>query len=163
MDYFSKWAEAALFREVTFEHVINFFTHNVVYIFGESTKIYKFIDRNKIDWRYSSIYNPRANGLAEAFNTMLVKLLKKILTKNKREWLTKMAEALWAYCTTYKTPIKATPYSLVFGVEAVIFQKLETSPSPMNKDSKVKKETFVTAHSYKIEPKKLEVFRQHEA
>ncbi|XP_028555713.1 uncharacterized protein LOC114580929 [Dendrobium catenatum] len=133
MDYFSKWAEAAPFREVTSKHVINFFTRNTIYRFGvpcriisyngtafKSTKIYKFIDRHKIDWQCSSIYSPRANGLAEAFNKTLVKLLKKILTKNKREWHTKMTEALWAYCTTYKTPTKATPYSLVFGVEALL-------------------------------------------
>ncbi|KAI0516060.1 hypothetical protein KFK09_008732 [Dendrobium nobile] len=91
----------------------------------KSTKIYKFVDRHKIDWRYSSIYNPRANGLAEAFNKTLMKLLKKILTKNKTEWHTKMAEALWVYRTTYKTPTKATPYSLVFGVEAVLPLEIE--------------------------------------
>ncbi|XP_028551816.1 uncharacterized protein LOC110108077 [Dendrobium catenatum] len=137
-NYFSKWAEAALFKEITSEHVINFFTHNVVYRFSvprriisdngtafKSTKIYKFVDRNKIDWRCSSIYYPRANGLAEAFNKILVKLLKKILSKNKREWHTKMTEALWAYRTTYKTPTKATPYSLMFGVEAVLLLEVE--------------------------------------
>ncbi|XP_020681907.1 uncharacterized protein LOC110099160 [Dendrobium catenatum] len=91
----------------------------------KSIKIYKFVYRHKIDWRYSSIYNPRTNGLAVAFNKTLVKLLKKILTKNKREWNTKMAEALWAYRTTYKTPTKATPYSLVFGVEAVLPLEIE--------------------------------------
>ncbi|XP_020676621.2 uncharacterized protein LOC110095423 [Dendrobium catenatum] len=134
----SKWTEAAPFKEVTSEHVINFFAHNIVYRFGvphrvisdngiafKSTKIYKFVERYKIDWRYSSIYNPRANGLAEAFNKMMVKLLKKILTKNKREWHTKMVEALWAYRITYKTPTKATPYSLVFGVEAVFPLEIE--------------------------------------
>lgn len=118
--------------------MINFFTHNVVYRFGvprrivsdngpafKSTKISKFIERHKIDWRYSSIYNPRANGLAEAFNKTLVKLLKKILTKKKREWHTKMAETLWAYRTTYKTPTKATPYALVFGAEAVLPLEVE--------------------------------------
>ncbi|XP_020677181.2 uncharacterized protein K02A2.6-like, partial [Dendrobium catenatum] len=83
-DYFSKLTEVAPFREVTSEQVIYFFTHNVVYRFGvprriildngtafKSTKIYKFVDRHKIDWRYSYIYNPRANGLAEAFNKTL--------------------------------------------------------------------------------------------
>ncbi|PKU60318.1 hypothetical protein MA16_Dca026065 [Dendrobium catenatum] len=44
----------------------------------------------------------------------------------------------------------------------VIFQKIET-PSPTNQDSKVKKETFETTHSYKILPEKIEVFQQPEA
>ncbi|XP_020703198.1 protein NYNRIN-like [Dendrobium catenatum] len=38
-DYFSKWVEAAPFKEVTSEHVINFFTHNVVYRFGVPRRI----------------------------------------------------------------------------------------------------------------------------
>ncbi|XP_020688769.1 uncharacterized protein LOC110104134 [Dendrobium catenatum] len=36
-----------------------------------------------------------------------------------------MAEALWAYRSTFKTPTKATPYSLVFGVEAVLPLEVE--------------------------------------
>ncbi|XP_020701185.1 uncharacterized protein LOC110113101 [Dendrobium catenatum] len=36
-----------------------------------------------------------------------------------------MTEVLWAYRTTYKTPTKATPYSLVFGVEAVLPLEVE--------------------------------------
>ena len=31
-----------------------------------------------------------------------------------------MGEALWAYRTTFRTPTQATPYSLVYGVEAVL-------------------------------------------
>ncbi|XP_070030882.1 uncharacterized protein [Nicotiana tomentosiformis] len=31
-----------------------------------------------------------------------------------------MEEALWAYRTTHRTPTQATPYSLVYGVEAVL-------------------------------------------
>ncbi|XP_070028660.1 uncharacterized protein [Nicotiana sylvestris] len=31
-----------------------------------------------------------------------------------------MEEALWAYRTIHRTPIQATPYSLVYGVEAVL-------------------------------------------
>lgn len=31
-----------------------------------------------------------------------------------------MEEALWAYRTTYRTPTQETPYSLVYGVEAVL-------------------------------------------
>ena len=27
---------------------------------------------------------------------------------------------MWAYCTTYRTPTQATPYSLVYGVEVVL-------------------------------------------
>ena len=32
----------------------------------------------------------------------------------------RIGEALWAYLTTYRTPTQTTPYSLVYGVEAVL-------------------------------------------
>jgi hypothetical protein len=31
-----------------------------------------------------------------------------------RSWRSKLSEALWAYRTTYKTPIGMTPYQLVY-------------------------------------------------
>ena len=32
----------------------------------------------------------------------------------------RVEEALWAYRTTYRTPTQAKPYSLIYGVEAVL-------------------------------------------
>uniref|UniRef100_A0A7N2N597 RNA-directed DNA polymerase n=1 Tax=Quercus lobata TaxID=97700 RepID=A0A7N2N597_QUELO len=68
----------------------------------------------------SSMYNASANGLAEAFNKTLGSLLKKVVSKTKRDWHERIGEALWAYRTTFRTPTQATPYSLVYGVEAVL-------------------------------------------
>ncbi|KAL0453746.1 UNVERIFIED_CONTAM: hypothetical protein Slati_1352700 [Sesamum latifolium] len=68
----------------------------------------------------SSMYNAAANGLAEAFNKTLCNLLKKVVSKSKRDWHEKIGEALWAYQTTHRTATQATPYSLVYGVEAVL-------------------------------------------
>jgi hypothetical protein len=66
------------------------------------------------------MYHAPANGLAEAFNKTLCNLLKKVVSKSKRDWHERITEALWAYRTTYKTPTQATPYALVYGVEAVV-------------------------------------------
>ena len=68
----------------------------------------------------SSIYNAPANGLTETFNKTLCNLLKKVVKRSKRDWHEKIGEALWAYRTTYKTLMQATPYSLVYGVELVL-------------------------------------------
>ncbi|PKU75443.1 hypothetical protein MA16_Dca019709 [Dendrobium catenatum] len=96
-DYFSKWAKAILLRNVTSRHVLKFFCDHIVYRFGvprkiisdnrsafKSTKINSFVRCHNIDWRYSAIYYPRANGLAEAFNKTLVQIIKKTLDDNKR-------------------------------------------------------------------------------
>ena len=66
------------------------------------------------------MYNAPANGLTEAFNKTLCNLLKKVVRKSKRDWHERAEEALWAYRTTYRTPTQAMPYSLVYGVEAVL-------------------------------------------
>ncbi|KAL3527706.1 hypothetical protein ACH5RR_012362 [Cinchona calisaya] len=66
------------------------------------------------------MYYAVANGLAEAFNKILCNLLKKVIDKSKRDWYQRIGEALWAYRTTFRTPTQATPYALVYGVEAVI-------------------------------------------
>ncbi|NAU72121.1 transposase, partial [Klebsiella pneumoniae] len=125
-------------REVKAHHVLQFFRDNIVYRFGvprriisdngtafKSTKINNFVKRHNIDWRYSTIYYPRANGLAEAFNKTLIQILKKTLDNNKREWHEKLAESLWAYRTTYRTPTQSTPFTLVFGAEAVLPLELQ--------------------------------------
>ena len=66
------------------------------------------------------MYNAPANGLAEAFNKTLCSLLKKITSRSKKDWHERIGEALWAYQTTYQMPTQAIPYSLVYGVEAVL-------------------------------------------
>ncbi|CAM8996545.1 unnamed protein product [Rhodiola kirilowii] len=48
-----------------------------------------------------------------------------VVGKSKCDWHEKIGEALWAYQTTYKTPTQATPYALVYGVEAVLPLELQ--------------------------------------
>ncbi|KAA0049833.1 uncharacterized protein E5676_scaffold118G00390 [Cucumis melo var. makuwa] len=66
------------------------------------------------------MYNTAVNGLTEAFNKTLCNLLKKIVSKSKRDWQERINGALWAYRTTHRTSIGVTPYSLGYGVEVVL-------------------------------------------
>jgi len=68
----------------------------------------------------STAYYPAADGLADAFNKTIGKLLKKFISKSQRDWDDKLGECLWAYRTTIRTPTKATPFSLVYGCEVVL-------------------------------------------
>ncbi|KAJ1700962.1 hypothetical protein LUZ63_000741 [Rhynchospora breviuscula] len=132
-DYFSKWAEARSYREIKASDVVKFFTNQVLYRYEnprkiisdngtvfKNTKVDDFAKKYKIERRYSSVYNPRANGLAEAFNKVLIKILRKTVGANQRNWHEKLPEALWAYRITHRTATQATPYSLVYGTEAVL-------------------------------------------
>jgi transposase InsO family protein len=60
----------------------------------KSSKIYALAEQFNIDWRFSSIYNPRANGLAEAFNKTLINIMKKTVDDNQRDWDNHLQEAL---------------------------------------------------------------------
>lgn len=52
------------------------------------------------------------------------------MSKNKLDWLNKFISfrTLWAYRTTYRAPTQSTPYSLVFGTEAVIPLEVKIPP-----------------------------------
>jgi len=82
--------------------------------------MYRFIEKYKIKWNYSTGYYPQANGAIEAFNKTLGKMLKKTVHRYRRDWHDRLLEALWAYRVTVRTPTQATPYSLVYGCEAVL-------------------------------------------
>ncbi|XP_055814095.1 uncharacterized protein LOC129883461 [Solanum dulcamara] len=42
-------------------------------------------------------------------------ILQKTVNAQWKDWEEKLDEALWAYRTTYKTPIRTSPYQMVFG------------------------------------------------
>ena len=86
----------------------------------KSRKMDRFIHKYNIRWDYSTSYYPQANGLIEAFNKTLGNMLKKRAGKNPRDWHERLSEALWAYRVTVRTPTQCTPYSLVYGTEAVL-------------------------------------------
>ena len=47
------------------------------------------------------------------------------MIETSRDWLEKLPFALWAYRTSFYTFIGATPYFLVYGIEAVLLVEIE--------------------------------------
>jgi hypothetical protein len=68
-----------------------------------------------IEHRVSTAYHPQTNGQAETSNRQLKSILNKTIEKGGKEWSKKLDGALWAYRTTFKTPIGMTPYQSVYG------------------------------------------------
>ncbi|XP_070043107.1 uncharacterized protein [Nicotiana tomentosiformis] len=80
----------------------------------------------KITHRNSTPYRPKANGVVEAANKNVKKILKKMI-QSSRQWHEKLPFALLGYRTTVRTSVGATPYLLVYGTEAVIPAEVEIS------------------------------------
>ncbi|KAL0290938.1 UNVERIFIED_CONTAM: hypothetical protein Sangu_2552100 [Sesamum angustifolium] len=79
--------------------------------------------------------------LLKHLTKLCANLLKKVVTKSKRDWDERIEEALWAYRTTVKTPTQATLYALVYRVEAVLplEQQIPSLRKPYKKDLPRKK------------------------
>ena len=80
--------------------------------------------RHGIGHHRSSPYRPQANGAVEAANKKLKKILAK-MTETHKDWADKVPYALWGYRTSIRTATGATPYSLVYGMEAVLPVEIE--------------------------------------
>ncbi|XP_075642034.1 uncharacterized protein LOC142613535 [Castanea sativa] len=69
---------------------------------------------------YSTPAYPQGNGLAKATNKVILAGLKKRLDDAKGRWVEELPHVLWAYCTTPRRSTDETPFSMTYGMEAVI-------------------------------------------
>ena len=78
-----------------------------------------FVQEYGIKHHRSSTYRPQTNGVVEVANKNIKRILRKMV-KTSRDWSKKLHFSLWAYRTSFRTSIGATPFSLVYGMEAVL-------------------------------------------
>ncbi|KAJ9547211.1 hypothetical protein OSB04_019754, partial [Centaurea solstitialis] len=132
-DYFSKWIEAAAFSQVRDKEVISFIQTNIIYRFGVPSEIMcdngsqfisertrKFCDERGIRLITSTPRYPQSNGLAESSNKVIINSIRKRLKEAKGRWVEELPSVLWANRTTPRTSTGQTPFSLVYGCEAVL-------------------------------------------
>ncbi|GKA76809.1 reverse transcriptase domain-containing protein [Tanacetum coccineum] len=63
----------------------------------------------------STAYHPQTSGQVEVSNRGLKCILERTVRENCASWSDKLEDALWAFCTAFKTPIGCTLYKHVYG------------------------------------------------
>ncbi|XP_055822058.1 uncharacterized protein LOC129890547 [Solanum dulcamara] len=137
IDYFTKWVEVALYKSVTKKLVAEFIHNNLICRFGISNSIItdnganlnshlmkEIFEKFNINHQNPIAYHLQMNGAIEAANKNIKKILRKMID-NHRGWHEILPCALLGYRTTVRTSIRATPYLLVYGTEALISTKVE--------------------------------------
>ncbi|XP_071695454.1 uncharacterized protein [Rutidosis leptorrhynchoides] len=133
IDYFTKWTKAKPLITRTGKHIEKFVWEHIVCRFGIPQKIVSdkgkqfaegifpgFCEKLQIKQTFTSFYQPQGNGQVEVTNRDILQGLEKRLGKCHQGWMEELPLVLWAHRTTPKRSNGETPYSLVYGTEAVL-------------------------------------------
>nr|GFB62119.1 reverse transcriptase domain-containing protein [Tanacetum cinerariifolium] len=75
--------------------------------------------------RLATSYHPQTSGQVEVSKYGLKRIIERKVGENRASWSDKLDDALWAFRTTYKTPIGCTLYMLIYGKACHLPIKLE--------------------------------------
>ncbi|XP_073137017.1 uncharacterized protein [Henckelia pumila] len=133
VDYFSKWVEAEPLTKIIENEVLNFLWKNIVCRFGIpcrlasdngrqfcGSKVRAWCQEMKIEQVFTFVAYPQGNGQVKVTNRTIVQALKTRLDAAKGKWVDELPSILWSYQTTTRSDTGETPFSMVYGTEAVL-------------------------------------------
>ena len=128
VDYVSKWVEGIACPKNDANTIVGFIQRNILSRYEAlrtiisdegshfSNKLFaKPLIRYGVRHVMGLAYHPQSNGQVEISNMEIKNILEKIVNASIKDWSIKLHDALWSYKTTYKSPIRMSPYRIVFG------------------------------------------------
>jgi transposase InsO family protein len=139
VDKFSKWIEAKPVASITAAKAVEFIS-NIMHRFGVRSTIItdngtrfiareltSFCDNAGIKVNYASVSHPQSNGQVEWSNGMILRIEAENLRyiKAVHQWIKELSSVLWVLRMTLSRAIGQTPFSLVYGSEAMLLIEIE--------------------------------------
>ena len=84
--------------------------------------ISKLCNEHGIEHRVTANYNPRCNGQVERLNQTLINIIRKLCENHTSEWDLWLEYVVFCYNTRVHSSTKYSPYELVFGFKANVFE-----------------------------------------
>ena len=138
VDYVSKYVEAIACPRNDASTMAGLIHINILSRFGAPRKIIndegnhfankvieKLMSRYEIIHVMGLAYHPQSNRQTEISNKEIKKNMEKTVNTSRKDWSIKLDDALRAYRTTYKTPIRMSLYKIVFGKPCHLLMELE--------------------------------------
>ncbi|GJS87520.1 reverse transcriptase domain-containing protein [Tanacetum coccineum] len=127
IDYISKWVEAQAFPTSDARNIVNFLRRLFVrfgirkaFISDRGThfcncQMEKAMKRYGVVHRFSTAYHPQKNRQVKNTNRAIKRILEKTTGNNRKDWSYKLDDALWAFRTSFKTPLGTTRFRIIYG------------------------------------------------
>nr|GEZ97180.1 reverse transcriptase domain-containing protein [Tanacetum cinerariifolium] len=170
VDYLSKWVEAKALP-TNDARVVCKFLKSLFAWFGTPRAIIsdrgthfcndQFVNimlRYGVTHRLATAYHPQTGGQVEVSNRGLKIILEMTVGENRASWSDKLDDALWAFRTTFKTPIGCTPYKLTAGDHRKVqLNELNELHDQAYENSLIYKEKTKRIHDSKIKDRVFNV------